>query len=79
MMSAEANNNDYINLLEIYRTSPEHQALRKTIDPVLQNLHEEKIKEHVAKRMVKKVIRRELYATSFLWQVIMHDSVHDFA
>ena len=67
---AEANNNDYVNLLEMYRTSPEHQALHKTIDPVLQNLREESSKEHLAKRMAQKVYRRELYATSFLWQVI---------
>ena len=77
VMSADTNNNDYVNLLEMYRTSPEHQALHKTIDPVLQNLCEEKSKEHVAKRTAQKVIKRELYATSFLWQVniIMNDNL----
>ena len=62
-------NSEKFNLVESYQKSEEYQELRKTIDPVLKNLHEEKKNEKMPTRIVKEVIKRDLYATSFFWQV----------
>ena len=70
IIETDTNSEKYY-LVEIYRKSEEYQELRKTIDPVLNILHEEKRNEKMSKRVVKQVLKRELYATSFLWQVQM--------
>ena len=62
-------NSKKFNLVESYQKSEEYQELRKTIDPVLKNLHEEKKNEKMSTRIVKEVLKRDLYATSFFWQV----------
>ena len=58
-----------VKLSESYRQSEEYRELRERIDPVLQNVVEEKRKEPMARQVVKKILARDLYATSFLWQV----------
>ena len=58
-------------LAESYRQSEEYRELRERIDPVLQNVVEEKRKEPMARQVVRKMFTRDLYATSFLWQVVV--------
>ena len=58
-------------LEESYRQSEEYRELRERIDPVLQNVVEEKRKEPMGRQVVRKMFTRDLYATSFLWQVIV--------
>ena len=58
-----------VELVESYRKSSEYQSLRKTIDPLLESVREEKRKEGVGRRVAGKVFRHEVYATNFLWQV----------
>ena len=60
---------EMVKLVERYRESEEYQELRKRIDPVLQNVVEEKRKEPLGRQVARKLLTRELYATSFLWQV----------
>ena len=62
-------NCDKCGLVEKYRVSAEFQKLRKSIDPLLQSVHEESKNERTAEKVMKHVLKRELYATSFLWQV----------
>ena len=62
-------NSEKFNIVKSYQKSKEYQELRKAIDPVLINLHEEKKIEKMFTRVVKQVFNRELYATSFFWQV----------
>ena len=56
-------------LAESYRQSDEYRELRERIDPVLQNVVEEKRKEPMARQVVWKMLTCNLYATSFLQQV----------
>ena len=58
-----------VRLEESYRQSEEYRELRERIDPVLQNVVEEKRKEPMGRQVVRKMFTRDLYATSFLWQV----------
>ena len=59
-----------VRLVESYRKSEEYGELRERIDPVLQNVVEEKRKEPLGRQVARKMFTRELYATSFLWQVM---------
>ena len=61
-----------LKLAESYRESEEYRELRERIDPVLKNAVEEDRRESMGKQVVRKMFARELYATSFLWQVHMY-------
>ncbi|CAI8000347.1 Broad substrate specificity ATP-binding cassette transporter ABCG2 [Geodia barretti] len=60
-----------VRLVESYRKSEEYGELRERIDPVLQNVVEEKRKEPLGRQVARKMFTRELYATSFLWQLLI--------
>ena len=63
-----------VRLVESYRKSEEYGELRERIDPVLQNVVEEKRKEPLGRQVARKMFTRELYATSFLWQVMPREN-----
>ena len=58
-----------VQLVEIYKQSEEYRRVRERIDPVLKNVVEETKRESMAQKAIRKMFTRELYATSFLWQV----------
>jgi ATP-binding cassette subfamily G (WHITE) protein 2 len=60
-----------VRLVESYRKSEEYGELRERIDPVLQNVVEEKRKEPLGRQVARMMFTRELYATSFLWQLLI--------
>ena len=65
----EQNKSKSINLLESYHRSLQYQDLRKRIDPVLENMRDERRQESRASRLVDKILGRQMYATAFVWQV----------
>ena len=62
-------NSKSVKLLDSYHKSIQYQDLRKRIDPVLGNMHEERKREGRASRIADKVFGKQMYATTFLWQV----------
>jgi ATP-binding cassette subfamily G (WHITE) protein 2 len=64
-------NSQSMKLLDSYHKSIQYQDLRKRIDPVLGNMHEERKHEGRASRIADKVFGKQMYATTFLWQFLM--------
>ena len=58
-----------VKLAETYCKSVQYQDLRKRIDPMLQNMRDENIRETTAKRMQRTFCGQQLYTTTVFWQV----------
>ena len=58
-----------VHFVESYRKSAEYQEIRKSIDPLLQNVREEVEREGVASRISTKIFGQKSFATNFFWEV----------
>ena len=70
----DASSSKKVKLAETYCKSVEYQDLRKRIDPMLQNVREEKKKETTAQRIQRTLCGQQSYATSVFWQVCLPQS-----